>query len=137
MFNKNFYPTPEPLIQKMYDKIKTSGNSIKYILEPSAGKGDIVKSITEKFYRNIKIDCIEEDIELSNLLIANGHIVVHDDFLTYDTYKKYDAIIMNPPFDNRSAHLLKAIELLKINRHKKHIKILRKKYLSTMIHHKI
>ena len=38
--------------------------------------------------------------------------IVHDDFLTYHTHKKYDLIIMNPPFDKGDAHLLHAIELL-------------------------
>ena len=48
MFDKDFYPTPEPLIQKMLNKINrrilggVNGTSKLRILEPSAGKGDIV-----------------------------------------------------------------------------------------------
>lgn len=38
--------------------------------------------------------------------------VVHDDFLTFDTRKRYDLILMNPPFADGDAHLLKAISLL-------------------------
>ena len=41
---------------------------------------------------------------------ADVHIV-HDDFLTYHTYKTYDLIVMNPPFSNGDEHLLKAIEM--------------------------
>lgn len=37
--------------------------------------------------------------------------LVHDDFLTMDTRKSYDLIIMNPPFANGDEHLLKAIEM--------------------------
>lgn len=37
--------------------------------------------------------------------------IVHDDFLSYETYKPYDLIIMNPPFANGDAHLLKAIAM--------------------------
>lgn len=38
--------------------------------------------------------------------------VVHDDFLTFDTRKRYDLILMNPPFADGDVHLLKAISLL-------------------------
>lgn len=38
--------------------------------------------------------------------------VVHDDFLTFDTRKRYDLILMNPPFADGDAHLLRAISLL-------------------------
>lgn len=38
--------------------------------------------------------------------------VVHDDFLTFDTRKRYDLILMNPPFADGDAHLFKAISLL-------------------------
>lgn len=37
--------------------------------------------------------------------------LVHDDFLTFDSRKKYDLIIMNPPFENGDKHLLKAIDI--------------------------
>lgn len=37
--------------------------------------------------------------------------VVGDDFLTFDTMKKYDLIMMNPPFHTGDAHLLKAIAM--------------------------
>ena len=38
---------------------------------------------------------------------------MHDDFLTYNTFKQYDLIVMNPPFSTGDKHLLKAIELQK------------------------
>lgn len=41
---------------------------------------------------------------------ANLHIV-HDDFLTYRTFKRYQLILMNPPFADGDKHLLKAIEM--------------------------
>lgn len=37
--------------------------------------------------------------------------IVHDDFRTFSSRKKYDLIIMNPPFENGDAHLLKAIQM--------------------------
>lgn len=38
--------------------------------------------------------------------------VVHDDFLTFDTRKRYDLILMNPPFEDGDKHLMNAISLL-------------------------
>ena len=39
--------------------------------------------------------------------------IVHDDFLTYRTWKHYDLILMNPPFANGDLHLLKALDMQK------------------------
>ena len=50
-----------------------------------------------------------------NHLTANNLHVVHDDFLTFDSRKHYDIIVMNPPFADGDAHLLKAIELQRRN----------------------
>lgn len=37
--------------------------------------------------------------------------LVHDDFLSYQTYKHYDLILMNPPFKDGDRHLLKALQI--------------------------
>src|SRR5690625_4767865 len=110
LFNKDFYPTPETVfMQLMSGKRFLDGK----ILEPSAGKGDMVKFFKTKdgIRDNYNIDVIEIDPELSNFLIGEGLNVVWDDFLTYETYKEYDYIIMNPPFSRGVDHALKAIEL--------------------------
>ncbi|WP_341459078.1 methyltransferase [Bacteroides nordii] len=96
---------------------------IHTILEPSAGKGNIVEALREKqkfnnkWYTTIKldIDCIESDENLRAVLKEKNIRVVHDDFLTYDTMKEYDLIVMNPPFSNGCKHLLKALELQQRN----------------------
>lgn len=36
---------------------------------------------------------------------------IHNDFFTYSGYKKYDLIVMNPPFDCGEKHLLQALNL--------------------------
>lgn len=119
--NKNLYPTPEHLINKMLSGLDF--DRIKSILEPSAGKGDIVEQIKKKekpeSYNRYKvtydIDCVEIDLNLQHILSGKGFRIVHDNFLTYDTMKEYDAIIMNPPFDNGCKHLLKALEMQRRN----------------------
>ena len=112
-----FYPTPIELLDKItkgfeWDKVGT-------VLEPSAGKGDIAEYVKEKYKseiwseKGLDIDCIEIDRELRSILIGKNFRVIHDNFLTFHTYKRYGLIIMNPPFSSGAAHLLKALDLQK------------------------
>lgn len=111
--NKDFYPTPQNLIDKMLFSLDFT--MIKSILEPSAGSGNIVEALKkkEKSYNkySFDIDCIEIDQKLQHILKGKNFRVVHNDFLTYDTMKEYNLIIMNPPFSNGCKHLLKALEM--------------------------
>lgn len=110
MFNKNFYPTPDKVCMDLLSLGRGIGSNI---LEPSAGKGDIVKYIEsrKRYYQTYTIDVIEIDPELRNLLFGAGYNVVWEDFLTFESHKEYTDIIMNPPFDDGAKHLLKAIEV--------------------------
>lgn len=119
--NKDFYPTPQNLIDKMLFDLDFT--MIKSILEPSAGNGNIVEALKKKEevraygYNKYQfdIDCIEADQNLQHILKGKNFRVVYNDFLTYSTMKKYDLIIMNPPFSNGCKHLLKALEMQKRN----------------------
>ena len=112
-----FYPTPESLIDKMLTGI--DWEMIGSVLEPSAGKGDLAMAVQHRyktrFYRDkpVDIDCIEIDQNLRYILTGKELRVVHDDFLTYDALKRYDLIVMNPPFSEGDKHLLKALEMQK------------------------
>lgn len=120
-FNKeNFYPTPISLLDKIF--IGVDWKNVNSILEPSAGKGTICDYIKENArvgnntyscYHETEIDCIELDTELRCLLKGKDYPVVHDDFLTFETMKKYDLIVMNPPFIDGDKHLLKALQMQK------------------------
>lgn len=114
MFNKSFYPTPKNLIVKMVSRI--SGNDINRILEPSAGKGDIIEHIADCSYSHriarSDIDAIEIDPTLRATLWGKDINVVDSDFLSFQGADKYDVIITNPPFDSGDKHLLKAIEIM-------------------------
>jgi hypothetical protein len=120
LFNDNpdFYPTPLKLINKMLYKLDFK--KIRTVLEPSAGKGDLVEAITKQFKsvqyhsRNDKkfdIDTIEIDENLQHILKGKGYRVIHDDFMSFSSYKRYDCIIANFPFSQDTKHLLKAIEI--------------------------
>jgi predicted RNA methylase len=110
MLNKSFYPTPPLLAVKIVNKIK--GNPRK-ILEPSAGKGDLVSALTSRYqHQRAEISCIEIDPVLQATLRGLKHKVIDTDFLAYEGQDKFDAIIANPPFDAGDLHLLKAIEIM-------------------------
>lgn len=120
MFNSNseFFPTPINIIQKMINHLDFK--NINSILEPSAGKGDIIDIVKKRmelsrgYYKkecNFDIDTIEIDENLQHILRGKNYRIVHNNFLTYNTYKNYDLIIMNPPFNEGDKHLLKAIEM--------------------------
>lgn len=120
--NSGFYPTPSKLAGKMLSCV--DWKNVFAILEPSAGKGDLADAVSAfaRSYRNghrisfnendTYIDCIERDSDLAALLRGKGLHVVHDDFLTFRSFKRYDLCIMNPPFDNGDEHLLHALSLM-------------------------
>lgn len=124
--NSDFFPTPSALVGRMLSRVDWKG--VRTVLEPSAGKGDIVECVKSyadsrtkidgRYYSrslHLDIDCIEIDPNLRYILLGKKMRVVHDDFLTYTTRKRYDLIIMNPPFSNGDEHLLKALEMQEQN----------------------
>lgn len=113
-FNEEFYPTPESLLNKIFDGV--DWKQVDTILEPSAGKGDIIEFIqnseeAHRYHHNFEIDCIEKDPNLQAVLKQKGFRLVHDDFFTFHTWKQYDLIVMNPPFSCGDKHLLNALKL--------------------------
>lgn len=118
---KEFYPTPQSLIDKMLDGIQWKQNMS--VLEPSAGKGDLCDAIVNaasncvidghRYRSNIQldIDAVEKNRELKAALKGKGYPVVAEDFLSFHTYKHYNLIVMNPPFSNGDAHLMHALEM--------------------------
>lgn len=124
MFSNEFYPTPEPLIEKLLKPFETekevddrySRYLGKYkfngsLLEPSAGKGDILDYIQENTTNNLDLFAIEYNTELQQTLRGKDYQVIESDFLRFEDDEYFDFIIMNPPFSNGADHLLKAIEI--------------------------
>ena len=113
MFNKNFYPTPSELGRKMIAGLTLLN---KYILEPSAGKGDLAKVC----YGAAAVHLIECEPELCAILDMycdqtynnrdkkKGWRLVANDFLSFAPSCDYDIILMNPPFDAGAAHFIHA-----------------------------
>lgn len=133
--NGDFYPTPGFLAGKMLGKVDWS--KVISILEPSAGKGDLIEAIYKfieahrydnggrwnrqkpnvRLYcndqRKTDIDCIEIDYNLRLILRGKDYRLVAEDFLDYEPQKSYSLVLMNPPFSSGAQHLLKAISLQK------------------------
>jgi hypothetical protein len=114
--NKEYYPTPIDLLERMFMGIDS--RKIDKVLEPSAGEGGMADYIVSKFKvygrdNKLDLDLVELDANLTHVLKGKKYKVVHDDFLTYNTYKRYELIAMNPPFSDGDKHLLKAIEMQK------------------------
>ena len=167
---EGFYPTPPNVVEKLLEGIEWY--KIENVLEPSAGKGNLVDGIAaawnKESYRHrdskLPVDCIEIDPYLRSILqyeyggqhegemrkrireledsreydrvkyryefrtpadffehkeLTTEHEkrratecrIVHDNFLTFNSRKRYGLIVMNPPFADGDAHLLHAIEL--------------------------
>ena len=123
MFNKDFYPTPEALAHRMMSKVQF--NKVTNILEPSAGKGDLIKALsTYKCnisgnsyypgrYNRFDIFAIEIEPDLRAILMDHDKIqVIDDDFLSYEGATNFDLILANFPFSNGDQHLKKALDIM-------------------------
>jgi len=107
MFNPEFYPTPAEVIETMLQ-----GETIenKTILEPSAGKGDIVDYLNEYGAKNVLTCEINADLQI---ILKTKSTFLTDDFLNLksEQISHIDLIVMNPPFSNADKHILHALEI--------------------------
>ena len=73
MLNPDFFPTPGPVIGKMLAPYLDELDN-RHILEPSAGKGDILDYIKSRRhpYRDAALYCCEADTELVRIVQATG-----------------------------------------------------------------
>jgi predicted RNA methylase len=107
MFNKDFFPTPLEVIEQMMEGETIEG---KVILEPSAGKGDMVDYLINAGAKNV-IAC-ENSEDLKKILQTKCNIIESDFLnLTSDKISHIDIIVMNPPFTADERHILHAYEI--------------------------
>lgn len=107
MFGIDFYPTPREVVDRMLMDVEVAG---KYVLEPSAGSGNIVKALKERGAKEV-IAC-EIDPRLRKVL-SGECTVIADDFLTVtrEQVSHIDLIVMNPPFSQAERHFLHAVDI--------------------------
>lgn len=93
-----FFETPAELAEKLVSYIEEFVDTKEMtILEPSAGRGSIVRAIN-KMQPDAKVfHC--ELMELNRKMFQGDSEFLQEDFLTLDENKKFDFIIANPPFN--------------------------------------
>ena len=110
-----FYPTPLDLATRVWGKLKNKHPD--RVLEPSAGKGHLLKGMYDRRYgygsqSYAHVDCCEIDFRHHADRRELGVQIVGHDFLAMESGACYSAIIGNPPFHNGEKHVLKAWDLL-------------------------
>jgi len=114
VFSNTFYPTPKELAEKLilpYRSELWNG----YILDPSAGKGDLLDLAKQvmSYHNPGNLYAIEINQELQHILRGKGYPVIGADFLEYAVSGVlFTHIFMNPPFDRAEDHLLHAWKIL-------------------------
>lgn len=110
--NRDFYPTPREVICRMLEGLEVAG---KVVLEPSAGKGNIVKALIEAGAKEV-LACENDPNLLWTLQMENSgkrFRFLKEDFLQVkaEEISHIDAIVMNPPFSSAPEHILHAFEI--------------------------
>lgn len=107
-----YFSTPDPTAEILLRHAPDLNGKI--VLEPSAGSGALVESILSRWPEAV-IDCLEIVPKLQRILELKGFNVVSPDFLEYAPGPIYDAVIMNPPFEDGQdmIHIRHAYDCLK------------------------
>lgn len=98
---EGYFPTPVALAERMVQLADIQSGD--YVLEPSAGSGRIADAVKKLSPGNIEVHCVEPVGALRKILAVKGHDVIGSDILDLDPErirKIYNAIVMNPPFEN-------------------------------------
>ena len=107
MFGKDFYPTPDNVIEIMMANIDITD---KVILEPSAGKGNIVDWLQRNNAKEV-LAC-EINYDLLTIVSSKCNVPESDFFqLKAEQISHIDMIVMNPPFSADEKHILHAWEI--------------------------
>lgn len=119
--DNQFYPTPKELAFKCFDLLENNYHRDSFILDPSAGKGDLLNHLINYYekkygaYNHFKmknLSAIEIDSNLRKILTGENIKVIGDDFLSFESIETFDLILMNPPFKDGDKHLLKALNFV-------------------------
>lgn len=107
MFNPDFYPTPQDVIFTMLEGVNIHD---KIILEPSAGKGDIIDYLNDNGAKEVLFCEIEKDLQTISQQKAK---FLKPDFLQVQSsdISHIDLIVMNPPFSKDTEHILHAFNI--------------------------
>jgi len=100
------YPTPEWLADQMVNVAFNFKAKFKYVLEPSAGTGDILHALIRRGINPVNTQAVEINYNLCDVLRKQRfklqESVMCADFLDLeiDSIETVDTILMNPPFND-------------------------------------
>ena len=106
MIDYQFYPSDPILANRAFGKF--SGSRIIRLLDPSAGRADLLLPAYQYLGGKSRIDCVEIDLDNQAILRSNGFRVVGTDFLKFKSAAIYSHILMNPPFNVGARHVIHA-----------------------------
>ncbi|MBQ4120450.1 MAG: class I SAM-dependent methyltransferase [Clostridia bacterium] len=108
-----FFPTPRAIGERLCDLAEINSECV--VLEPSCGKGDLTDVIYERHPKELYAVEMNEEMKFYLDQKMYPMFMRFCDFLEYEPTRKYDRIIMNPPFSNHQDvdHIRKAYEILK------------------------
>lgn len=110
--SSSIYETPKEVAELMVQRANIKPHD--KVLEPSAGKGALLKELFKKELKLLTI--CEMNRENQSVLFHDlGVDVFRSDFLKLETRYLFDKILMNPPFKRDGEHILKAINHLNSN----------------------
>lgn len=106
IFDKNFYPTPKQVAETMLLGLDLQD---KVVLEPQAGKGDLVDTIKSK---GTKVLICELNEDLAKISSIKAQFLKPNFFnVKAEEISHVDFIIMNPPFDSADKHINHALAI--------------------------
>lgn len=104
---------PSHIIDEMLRDVKFTT-----LLNPFAGEGVLGDVLRKKMNQIVRgyggepdLDCIEQDPQNAQVLKEKNYRVIHDDFLTFNSFKNYDTIIMDISQTDGIPQLLKAFQM--------------------------
>lgn len=112
-----FFPTPANLASDLVALLQVKDGD--QVLEPSAGNGALIRALVGAG-KSLDITAVEKASAFSNTLVRLDTEKVKVsvfvvDFLAHSPTKKFDAVLMNPPFSKGKSidHVLRAFQCLK------------------------
>lgn len=106
---KNLFATPKELAFRVAELAECCAGD--KVLEPSAGTGRLIDAMVSLGVFRSDVTAVEINQQLAEALESKAGKVICSDFLACNgNLGKFDAVIMNPPFDHGSdiAHILHA-----------------------------
>lgn len=117
----NFFPTPRRIVAQMIELADIKDGM--EVLEPSAGKGDIIMGVRQAMIDGRAGRCAFIAVEIIHALAERlvtvdcvGRTRVYcADFLEWESRNLFDRVMMNPPFERGidRAHIEHAFQFLK------------------------